>query len=97
MIALQPPTLHQSSQPDWSTSFQEFVPQSYESSQVVPQAASHIGAYDPFAGLGTAHAQQQLNPYASDAASLAGAAYFHSAGTFAQPVRYFRVICVQLI
>jgi hypothetical protein len=68
--------------------------QNYDAAQAISQTDVHsaniIGAYDPFTlastvGL-TGHAAAQINPYANDHASLAGAAYFQNAAAFAQPV-----------
>jgi hypothetical protein len=97
VLALQPTTQPAQSQADWSArQFQEFVPQSYDSGQVMSQTDAHsaanmIGSYDPFALASTVglagHVATQMNPYAADQSSLASAAYFHNASTFAQPVR----------
>jgi PAB-dependent poly(A)-specific ribonuclease subunit 3 len=93
----------QPAQNDWTSarSFPEFVPQNYDIGQVMAQtdpnsAANIMSTYDPFS-LGSTvglagHTQAQINPYATDHASLAGAAYFHNAGTFAQPVRFPRIL-----
>jgi hypothetical protein len=90
-----------SSQSNWATSqaFQEFVPQTEFSNQILQQAdpnataANMMGYPDPFAmassvqGIANNHAAATLNPYAQDATSLTQAAYYQSTSTFAQPVR----------
>jgi len=86
----------QSGQPNWAApSFQEFVPQQYDASQMVQSNdASNMIAYnDPFSlastvqGMASTHQQPTINPYAHDPNTLATATFFQNAGTFAQPVR----------
>jgi hypothetical protein len=70
------------------------VPQTEYIQQPDPTAAAAnlLGYSDPFAltpgvqGITNNHVAASLHPYAQDASSLSGAAYYQNAGAFAQPV-----------
>ncbi|KAF2843481.1 PAB-dependent poly(A)-specific ribonuclease subunit PAN3 [Patellaria atrata CBS 101060] len=93
-----PQSYPKDSSSDWSAhDFQDFVPQSYDPSQLVgyPNAtASLINGYDPFnvqstlSALPATNHQAQLNPYSTETSTLGGAAYFQNSNSFAQPLQY---------
>ncbi|KAF2194855.1 PABP-dependent poly(A) nuclease 3 [Zopfia rhizophila CBS 207.26] len=69
--------------------FQEFVPQTFESQMVDPNASTSVLSYDPFntsttipSITGSGHQASSLNPYAQDPTCLSGASYYQNANTF---------------
>jgi hypothetical protein len=82
--------------------FQEFIPGTFDQghglAQADPTAAANLLGYsDPYTalsltsgiqGMNTAHAAAQANPYATDASSMGGTAFYGAAHNFAQPAQY---------
>ena len=99
--APQPVPVQPAAEAGWPVGqgFQEFVPQTEYSSQMIHHAdpasaaaATMLGYTDPFTltpgvqGIPNNHVAATLNPYAQDTSALSGATYFQNAGGFTQPV-----------